>query len=291
MVMAAGSFGITLVLSLHGGPCAVKAIAAAVASIRLIIGLDRNLRSISMTGETSAKESRPALSRMLRSLRLLLTVGAVTLAASAGAQASILQFTLADGTDTNIQSDTVSDAAGDLLHDYGSAAGAAVSSFNTPNVAVEWGLTLTPPDNRWANLGFAGTGGGMAFYIPANNVTTAPTSAITFTAAGGYEVLVNAISAKNFDGATQSVTFRVNVDGTDTDFTQAVNSNGTLVFDLSSAGSGSVVTLLVQAAPPTLGAWGFDDLTFSQVAVPEPASLALLGIGGMTLLARRRNQS
>ena len=38
------------------------------------------------------------------------------------------------------------------------------------------------------------------------------------------------------------------------------------------------------------GNWRFDNITISGTAVPEPASLGLLGLGGLSLLRRRRSR-
>lgn len=227
------------------------------------------------------------LVKRLRGCVVMLAAGAATLAAADGARASVLNFTLV-GADIDIQSDTVSNGAGDLLHDYGSATGAAVSSYNTPNVAVEWGLTLTPPDYRWTNPGFAGTGGGMAFYVPATGTATLPSSPATFTGSGFY-VFLNSVAAKNFDSVARDVTVRINVDGIDTDFTENVAAGATDTINLTTAGAGSAVKFTFQFTTSSFGpgAWGFDDLTFSQVAVPEPASVALLGFSGLIALGRR----
>ncbi|MFI4861338.1 MAG: PEP-CTERM sorting domain-containing protein [Phycisphaerales bacterium JB063] len=39
---------------------------------------------------------------------------------------------------------------------------------------------------------------------------------------------------------------------------------------------------------PLLGRHGVDNLSFGQTDVPEPGSLALLGLGGLAILRRRR---
>jgi hypothetical protein len=124
----------------------------------------------------------------------------------------------------------------------------------------------------------------------------------TFTVNGGAAT----ISGDSFeaDGEDVTVAFNVGSDGISTInvVTQAFFDDTTIdmgtfggfvptngdTFDLITAGGGFTGTFML--APEDQDAWSLsiDGMTLSATFIPEPGSVALLGLGGLTLLRRRR---
>ena len=203
---------------------------------------------------------------------------------------TVLEFVL----DDNIQDDT-----SPLIHTYGSeddvADALGITSFATPSVDVEWGeVSLSPParwfviDATWDLPG--GTVDDGFHYAPFTGSGVTESSEITFTAEEGTPVSLESIVAASLFGVDGNVTWRVNVDGTVTDFTEFIDADTPQTFDFSAAGDGQLVTLKLLGSDIPLGHLVFDDLTFNQVPEPGIMTLLICGLGCLGLIASRRKR-
>lgn len=143
--------------------------------------------------------------------------------------------------------------------------------------------------------GFVGAGGGQYISNNANGTYT-----FNFTDATVGEILLWNYS-QNADRGLDSISMvEIMTDGVnwvDLSLTKTLLDAGTAnfqaqVLDLGGAFTGVDGIRLTGAQASTGGgefAGGFDEVAFSSVsAVPEPSSTALLGLGGLALILRRR---
>jgi hypothetical protein len=113
--------------------------------------------------------------------------------------------------------------------------------------------------------------GGSTYSFAAN---TTYTGVLTITRTGANSL---DLSASLFQGATQLSTF------TTSDATASTTTFGLLGFHVNSATFGSVNTVNT----PDNGI-DFSNITIELLSVPEPSSFALLGLGAVALVLRRR---
>ncbi len=100
--------------------------------------------------------------------------------------------------------------------------------------------------------------------------------------AGGGDMTVNWTVSGGTSGTLAS--------GTWDDYNDANGGNGgrTLITPNVTGADGEVLTLSLEQTGGSTTYLAMDNLTFDQVAVPEPSSMALLGLGGLALILRRR---
>lgn len=159
----------------------------------------------------------------------------------------------------------------------------------TPNVTTTYEVLdgATVKDVSYYGSGF----GVNPVFFPQGD-----TFEITFTPESGYNVVLHEFTATNWASGTYSADFYV-YDGT-TQLWSDVSATiaGTKTFTSTDFGgsalassSGQDLRLLIENI--TKGYQGFADVSFSQVAVPEPASLSLAAFGSLLLMYRPRRRS
>jgi len=155
-----------------------------------------------------------------------------------------------------------------------------------------------------ANAGYFTTGFGATGFAPDQNIETeGPWNAtidIVFngSASGSLSSITFNYAGLTNSGATQGGNFRaqrfdITVNGNVYDSQKLTTAvNGALTFTAAAAlNNGS--NLVVITSSPVSGAgynMGIDNLVFNgDITVPEPGSLALLGLGGLMMARRRRH--
>jgi hypothetical protein len=163
----------------------------------------------------------------------------------------------------------------------GNYAGTAGTEYSSPSFA-------TSPQKFVALYGTASTTMGMQI-----DFGTYDTTHSTFTAgnapvrAAGFTVPhinIGDVVTVTFNSGSTTLSTQT-ADATDAAITAAYFGWDAGATATSSSAISSIVISMARGAGSTQT--GFDDLGFTQ-AVPEPASIALLSLGGLTLLARRR---
>jgi hypothetical protein len=122
-------------------------------------------------------------------------------------------------------------------------------------------------------------GPNQAFRMTAN---TSAISALQGLAAGSY--VISLVANTTFATHGQTFTAQSNLPGTSNDYTR--NPGGS--FNLGSAGNTAWTTMTVAYPPSGPNAnWG---IGINGSVVPEPASMAALGLGALALIRRRRSR-
>jgi len=161
---------------------------------------------------------------------------------------------------------------------------------DTLHIALTWVPTggATNSRNQWEQYNsWPGGGDGGAVY----QVDSAIEHTIAFTPEAGYGVVLTSLDLNVWSG------------GGDTSVNWAVTGSlsgllGSGIFNtpdgsvvthnINLVGNGSeTLTLSLQQTSGNDSYLAMDNLTFSEVVVPEPATLALLGLGGMAIRRRR----
>ncbi|MFI4861230.1 MAG: PEP-CTERM sorting domain-containing protein, partial [Phycisphaerales bacterium JB063] len=226
--------------------------------------------------------------------QLLTTAGAMglLLAVAPASHATILGFGQIGGSNTAIQTNYGSNATADNF-------GVVVSNGTTPNITLTWDANWDiHQSGHFAELEDHTVGGGDW-----DNEGNGPRIAqldgnlhtLDFAADAGFALVLNSFdfgnTEENITVSTWDLTLTdassnvvwsqtVVLDNNATDvvtvtpnFTGALGASYTLTFEGISGGAGD--------GTPLLGRHGVDNLSFGQTDVPEPGSLALLGLGGL----------
>ncbi len=211
-------------------------------------------------------------------------------------QATIIGFGQLGGSNTTVPASLGSNAVAD-------GNGYVVSNGTTPNVALTW-------DGNWdihtsgffSDIENQTVGGGdwdNEGNIPRVGQLDFGTHTTGFAADPGYAVVLN-----SFDfGHTAETSGTTNWDLTLTDSganvvwsqsVEFVNGMVTTVSPNFKGAAGESYTLTFNRTAETYGSNGrhaIDNVSFNQVAVPEPSSIVLVGLGVFGLVARRRRAS
>ncbi len=169
--------------------------------------------------------------------------------------------------------------------------GISVSNGATPNIDLTWSTTGGGEwqfynDGEWSGAQVDGFGVGRTFDLQ-------------FTPDAGFGVLVDSFvfddyvsfaTGNKFNWSlfqdSSTGTFIASGTGTTTD-----GQNLTVNTGMATAYAGTVL-LRIEEHPDNVSAAGndqaIDDISFTQQAIPEPSSVALLGLGGLGVLLRRR---
>ena len=201
------------------------------------------------------------------------------LAIATSANATVLTF---EGFASNVD---IPNSFGDNI--AAAETGISVSNGTTPNIDLTWaGVWRFYNDAEWS-----------AGYLAGYNVGALHD--LQFTPDAGFGVLVDSFvfdDYVNYANPTNKFNWFLYEDsdagaliasGTET---TADGDNLTVNTGMATAYAGTVLLRIEEHSDNVGGSFdqALDDISFTQQAVPEPSSMALLGLGGLTLILRRR---
>lgn len=216
--------------------------------------------------------------------KTLITAIATSTALAAGsAEAAVIAATTFDDTVKSAASQTMTgiDWTGDdLVAVTANTSVTTVASADDGYFTSGFGATGFAPDQ---NVGSEGPWA-ATFELTLNGTTTGTLTGISLD----YQGLTN--SGSN-NGGNQSPEVTISVNGTTFDSVKTTPTiAGTLTFTDTAALVNGLNTIVITASNDTTTGYnlGIDNLTFTGTLVPEPSSLALLGLGGLCMMKRRR---
>ena len=208
---------------------------------------------------------------------------ALTLGLAAASNAAIITGITATSSGSSVQPGDAGTAAANLVDGSG-LSGALGSEVHTANLADSWVTTDS-----------SGAGGGADFFGP-GGIGATETVQLDFDLGGSFDLTATNTWGYSFFGTTNSatgITVSYSTDGTN--FSAAENITLTSAArETNTLNALSATTHVRFQFTDNLGAGnrvGLGEVQFDGVAVaavPEPSSTALLGLGGLALILRRR---
>lgn len=206
---------------------------------------------------------------------------ALSLGLAAASNAAIITIAGVTSTGTSTQTGDAGTALANLIDGSG-LTGAIGSEVHSANLADSWVTTDS-----------SGAGGGADFF-EAGGIGATETIQLDFDLGGSYDLTATNIWGYSFFGTSNSasdITVAYSTDGIN--FSASENITLTSATRETTALTSLVGTTHVRfTLTDNLGAGnrvGLGEVQFDGVAaVPEPSSTALLGLGGLALLLRRR---
>ncbi len=222
----------------------------------------------------------------------ILALGILLGAATIG-NATIIGFGQLGGNNTTVPAALGSNATAD-------GNGFVVSNGATPNIALTWDANWDiHTSNFFADLENLTVGGGdwdNQGSIPRIGQLDFGTHTIVLSADPGYALVLNSFDFAHTSETAGTTNWDLTLEdsGSNVVWSQSVEFVNGLAVTVSpnfTGAFGESYTLRFNRTASTYGSdgrHGLDNLSFNQIAIPEPGAAGLLGVAGLALLLRRR---
>lgn len=216
-------------------------------------------------------------------------------ATAAASQATIVGFGNLGGNNTTVPAGLASNATA-------AGNGFVVTNGATPNITLTWDANWDIHTSNFFTELENQTAGGGAWdnegSIPRIGQLDTNTHTIDFSAAPGFAVVLNSFDFANTPETTDTSTWSVVLTDSQSvtvwsqQITLANNDSDVLTVSPNFTGlNGAAYRLtFTQTTATPLGQHGIDNLSFNQVAIPEPSLISLAGLAGVGLGLRRRRK-
>ena len=240
-------------------------------------------------------------------MKTLLTTAAVALVAGSASAATLADYDYATGADPTGQGWTLTGGNGqwNSAHDNGAAweindgtssgltyysqgyDASAVTSW-TMSTSMSLQSDLTGQDSTVLSNWHLTDGRSTGHTLWVENATSGYLYIVQVGVVAGELVLTDGTTSTVLDAAfafDSAFDLAVTYDGTSAE----ASYNGGTGISVASSGSGGTDRIIFgQTGSSPMGSAAYSDVSFSTAAVPEPSSTALLGLGGLALIMRRR---